>query len=232
MDPARNALTDIAALLTIDANGGEDTLTIYDINADANRSGTLSNSQLSGFGLASSIDHSDFENLNLNLGAYQDNLTIDSTITGNTAIDTGADADTVKVETYYGNVLITTGAGSDDITLFDGDNTDIAGAGAYLELNGGDEGDNYRINNAAMAVGDSFVDLNDNGVTGIDNLIFTGSNVDDLIQLDTIYQVSEDPDNEFDSDRWIGGAYDYGVHGEGTDHFPLWGDGHLQPGQP
>ena len=190
----------------VDLAAGTDTVIVNDCTSDASRAGNLSNAQLTGFGLESSINYSGVENVDLALGAFRDDLTIDSTISNNTIINTGDGEDVVKIETYDGNTTILTAQGSDNIILFDGDDSDAAGDGAYLELNGGADGDNYQIRNAATAFGNSFVNLKDTGTSGIDKMTFTGSNVDDLIQLDTIYQVSKDPENEFDNDRWVDGA--------------------------
>ena len=213
-------LAGIRALLTIDADGDDgDALIINDIAADAIRSGQLFDDHLVGFGLASSIDFTNFENLDLNLGGFRDALTVESTIAGTTRVDTGDAGDVVKIETYTGNTFIATGLGSDRITLFDGDG-DFAAADAYLELNGGGDGDDYVINKAVTGVGASFVNLRDTGAdgdpqtSGIDELIFNGSadlDVGDVIQLDTVYVRGQDPTLEFNDDRWTG----YGQHGEG-----------------
>ena len=104
-------------------------------------------------------------------------------------------------------------------------------------LDGANSGDIYDLTVAQSGSGENFLDLRDQGTSGIDQLIYKGSNAivdpadptryidgtgDDLIQLDTVYVAALDPDREFKDDRNAG----FGTHGDGLlfVHFGLASD--------
>ncbi|WP_217312837.1 DUF4347 domain-containing protein [Richelia sinica] len=206
-----NDLFGIQAILNLNGDGSEqDTLIIYNSGAPVGQSGQLSDQQLTGFGMTSPINYQNFETVNLTLGEYDDDLTVFSTIVDTTNVNTGDGADAVKVEAFNGQTYLATDDGGDQITVFDGDG-DFAGLNAYLEIDGGQDGDTYQVTIAASNLGRSFIKLWDRGVSGIDELTYLGSSQNDLIQLDTVYIAEEDPNQEFSQDRWLG----YGNHGEG-----------------
>ena len=64
---------------------------------------------------------------------------------------------------------------------------------------------------AASISGRQFFDIHDTGASGIDTLIYKGSDSGDTIQLDTVYDPGQDEDQEFTGSRWT----DYGNHGDG-----------------
>ena len=207
------AIAGIQALLTIDTATGNDSLRIDDSGATTGKNGTLTDNSLTGLGMASGITYLNFESILLLLGSHDDLLNIASLPNESNQIDTGPGKDTVKVETYAGETLIKTGDDGDKITVFDGTG-DNATAGARLTINGGDGGDLYDITAAPSLQGISFINLQDDGGSGDDQLTFRGSSGNDMLQLDTIYDASKDPEREFNSDRWTGD--DYGNHGEGV----------------
>ena len=205
-------LAGIQAILDIAAGAGSgDKLILDDSNAQQDQSGSFFADQLTGFGMTNGrIDHSGFDDVTLTLGDFVDDLTIESTIPGTTLIETGAGDDDVEIETYDGTTKLDTGIGSDKIFVFDGDG-DAAGTGSFLEIDGGNDADLYEITAASQIAGISFIDLNDTGTSGIDELLYLGTTGNDLLQLDTVYDRSQDQDLEFTNDRWL----PYGDHGEG-----------------
>ena len=78
-------------------------------------------------------------------------------------------------------------------------------------IDGGDGSDIYEVTLAQSADGASFININDSGTDGRDILSYSGSSEMDLIQLDTVYRQTQDPDRIFSSDRWV----EYGDHGDG-----------------
>jgi Ca2+-binding RTX toxin-like protein len=205
-----HTLAGIQGILNVDAQDQTDILIMDNSGASTEQTGTLSDQRLDGFGMTGRIDYAHFEDVTLRLGSGGDHVTVDSTIAGETTIDTGAGTDGVKIETFDGKVDLATGTDSDTITLFDGIG-DAMGDGAALEIDGGADGDTYIVTVASAISGGSFVNLKDSGGSGLDVLTYKGSSGSDLIQMDTVYDRDDDPDLEFSEDRWL----DYGDHGQG-----------------
>ncbi|MDC0264748.1 calcium-binding protein, partial [Verrucomicrobia bacterium] len=208
-------LLGIQGVLTLLAGGNHDRLVVDSAGSELDQKGELTDNSLAGFGMSDSFTFHDIEELVATFGEHVDELTISSTISGRTTIDTSGGMDVVKFETYNGHTTLKTGAHSDKITVFDGDG-DSAGAGSVLTIDGGSDGDLYQVIAAQSVLGTSFINLNDSGETlegasGIDTLEYRGSHVNDLIQLDTVYVRAEDLDKEFASDDWV----DFGKHNEG-----------------
>ncbi len=89
-------------------------------------------------------------------------------------------------------------------------------------MNGLDGSDAYIVNLSQSAEGANFININDTGTDGKDSLNYFGSTEADLIQLDTVYQQTKDPERQFKNDRWL----DYGSYGRRTDG-AIGGDGLL-----
>ena len=78
-------------------------------------------------------------------------------------------------------------------------------------IDGGDGSDLYRVVLTQSAEGANYINVNDTGTDGRDVLDYWGSAEMDLIQMDTVYQQTQDPDRQFSNDRWLG----YGSFGDG-----------------
>lgn len=89
-------------------------------------------------------------------------------------------------------------------------------------MNGQDGSDEYVVNLSQSAEGANFININDTGTDGKDSLNYYGSSEADLIQLDTVYQQTKDPERQFKNDRWL----DYGNYGRRVDG-SIGGDGLL-----
>ena len=100
----------VNALLTIAAGSGYNVLNLDDSGDSSNRTGTLSASSVSGFGMAGSISFSGISAENLWLGSGTDNLTLASTIAGPTLI-VGSGLDTINVHATTGATTLLGGAG-------------------------------------------------------------------------------------------------------------------------
>ncbi|MDA8974505.1 PA14 domain-containing protein, partial [Akkermansiaceae bacterium] len=208
---ATSETPNVKGRLQIDAGAGSDKL-IYDNQIDtAERTGKLTGSTITGFDMAEEgVTYSGFEELILILGSGVDKLSLESDFSGTTLIQTGGGRDEVKIEKYFGEMTVETDEESDTIRVFDG-NEDEIGLNAQLTIDGGAAGDNYIVTVVDEVVGNSFLQLSDSGVDGLDTLTYNGSDGDDLIQLDTVYDRNRDSSREFTNDRWRG----YGNHGDG-----------------
>ena len=110
-------LESIQGLVTLAGNDDTDQL-IFDNSGDAtDRSGTLTEDSLSGFGMGHAISFNTFENINLTLGSGSDDLTISETINGTTTVSGGAGDDQLTVEHSRGTLSVNGDAGQDTLTL-------------------------------------------------------------------------------------------------------------------
>jgi Ca2+-binding RTX toxin-like protein len=132
---ARYDLTGIEGTFTINGDSGNDTIIAYNqdgADTSAARTGTLSKTDitsgtttisytsLSGFGIAAtqSIHITGTETFNLNLGKYDDQLTVTHNGPGMTTnVNLGAGANTVDLKASAGNFNVTGGAGSDTLNI-------------------------------------------------------------------------------------------------------------------
>jgi len=128
-----NSLSLLAGLVTVTGNGG-DILNVNDTAATAGKTGQLSASSITGFGSAG-INYGGIATLNLNLGAYNDTLTISSTkATTTTNVNTGAGNDTVNVLATSGPTNINSGTGSDTVNV--GSNAPLINGGTLAGIQG------------------------------------------------------------------------------------------------
>src|SRR5262249_1674025 len=111
-----------------------DVLNIYDTDSVADKTGTVTGNRIYGFGmggdttiqgrsLLGGISYNDLEVVNLALGRGNDFITIESTHTGLTLIDTGAGNDYVDVKTIAGHTQISTGSETDVVNVGTGVST-------------------------------------------------------------------------------------------------------------
>lgn len=114
---ADNLVDRIAAQLTLQGGTGSDILNVMDFGDTSNNTGTLTNSQIAGLGMAGQIDYGSFELLDLQLGSGQDRLNILSTHTAITQIDMGLGDDVATVETVSGETILKVGDGDDVVNI-------------------------------------------------------------------------------------------------------------------
>jgi hypothetical protein len=127
-----NQLNDITNALMIDGGAGSDVLNLDDSGDSQANSGTVSRSQITGFGLGAGITYSNLDALNLWLGSAQDQLSIGS----------------IQVET-----TVDTAAGDDHVTIGDAVNAaDLNGATLTLTTQAGDDQVMANVQNGAWLV--------------------------------------------------------------------------------
>ena len=114
----RGTLNNISAKLYVFGDGDADILNVSDIGDPTNNAGDLTNSQLRGFGMGSSLTYGSLEHLNIRLGAGSDLIEIYSTHTPSTTdVDAGPGNDTHLIYENWGNVVVTERPGNGDDTL-------------------------------------------------------------------------------------------------------------------
>jgi Ca2+-binding RTX toxin-like protein len=155
-------VSSIHADLTVNGDGDFDTLNLDDTGDATANSGTLTSTALTGLGLATVINYSTLESLNIALGAGGNTFTIASTHTGSTTLSSGDGAtnpDTINVQTTAGTTTVNAQAGADTInvgSLTPAPNGTIADIDGVLVVNGGDGADVLNIDdtgNSADTVG-------------------------------------------------------------------------------
>ncbi len=133
----------LAGHLTIDGQGGADTVNLSDAGDTAGDTGQLTSTDLTGLGTAG-VTYLRFETLNLVLGSGNDTLTIASTHAGTTTLATGGGSDLVNVRTIAGLTTVDTGAGADTVRVGTTAPTGgglLDGIAALLQLTGGSASD-------------------------------------------------------------------------------------------
>jgi hypothetical protein len=114
---AQTTVNSIEATLTVNAGTHSDTLQVLDSGDITNNTGTLTQTQISGLGMTGTINYTNVDLVQVNLGAGHDQLTVASTHTRRTAINTGGGDDTVQVQAIQGLTQIATGDGDDRIQV-------------------------------------------------------------------------------------------------------------------
>ncbi len=118
-----NTVNNLAGLLEIRGNTGNDRLTLADNGDSTANTGTLDGNRLTGLGMGGSdkgILYGGIESLAVNLGAGNDTFTVTSTIT-NTTIDLGLGTDSLTVGTNLTSILsplrVRGGGGTDSLNV-------------------------------------------------------------------------------------------------------------------
>jgi len=127
----------IGALLALDSTTGAETVTVDDTQDTGTNTGTLSvsGSLVTGiFGAGGSMSYLAFEQIDVHLGQGNNTLTIQSTITGPTSVDSQMGGDTINVMTIAGPTTIFTGPGADTVRV--GSRTDLIDPTGTSTLNG------------------------------------------------------------------------------------------------
>ena len=136
----------IGALLTVNGEGGSDTLNVDDSGDIAANPGNLTSTRLTGLGLsAAGLTYGTMESLNIGLGSGSDTFTVASTHAGSTTLNTNGGADTIDVLTTAGVTTIDTGADSDTIN--------VRTIGAALTVKAGSGDDTVNVGSNAPGAG-------------------------------------------------------------------------------
>jgi len=143
---ANGQLAGLRGPVSASGDEGADTLELDNSGDTAARSGTLTGTGLSGFGLASPLSYASVETLRLNLGAGADRLDINGTHAGQTTLDSGAGNDTVTVTAANTGVLtINAGAGNDTVN--------VRASQAPITVNGGAGDDSFNLTTPGGGIG-------------------------------------------------------------------------------
>jgi acrosin len=185
----------INAILTLNAQGGFDTLNVDDTGDAAPNAGVLSADSITGLGMAFGIAYDGIEDLEIGLGTAGDTFTIESTHAADTTLNTGAGDDTAIIVDIHGKTTVNTAEGSDNVnvlvthataTINTGDEEDtvnIRMIGAAMAVNAGDDNDTINAGSLVPAMGGIVnaisAPLTINGEEGDDTL-----NVDDTGDTD------------------------------------------------
>ena len=102
---------------------GADTLVVDATGDGRDLAGVMSETSITGFGMAGRIDYAGLASLEVNLGEGVNEVLVDSTHVGWTTIDTGAGDDRVRLHSTAGPTVVYTGADSDVVTIADADLT-------------------------------------------------------------------------------------------------------------
>jgi hypothetical protein len=151
-----SVLSTIAAALTINGDGGLDRLTIDNRSDATDRTGSLSATKFTGFGLGGALTYGSLEALTIRLGGGPNTLAVTGTHAGTTAIATGDGADSISVQRIAGMTTISTAGGDDTLvvgSLAPAAGGNVNGIAGSLSLDAGGGGDSLTIDDS----GDSAV---------------------------------------------------------------------------
>ncbi|WP_228035845.1 calcium-binding protein [Oculatella sp. LEGE 06141] len=155
----------ISKQLTVKGGTGFDVLNIDDSGDSNDNTGILTESQLSGLGMAGQINYGTFELLDIQTGSGNDRFTIESTHRGSTQLNTAEGNDTVNIESITGVTTISTGA-DNDIVNAGSLNQVLSGIEAQLTLKGGTGTDYLRVDNSGNLL-DTVGSLSETQLTGL-----------------------------------------------------------------
>ena len=168
----------ISALLTVSGGSGTDTLVIDDSGDAAPTTGTLTNTTLTGLGMAGSIYYQGIASLLVALGSGVNTFTILSNDSQSTTVDGGAGNETFTIAATAGTqasasgpLFVNTGNGNDTV------NVQSIGAPATISLGAGN--DSVNVGSLAPASGGTLGGitalLTVNGGSGTDTLVIDDS---------------------------------------------------------
>ena len=161
----------IADALTINGQGGTNTINIDDSGDTAGPTGTLTSTTLTGLGMPGSITYGTTEYLNINLGAGPDTFTISST-GAVTNLYTGAGSNIVYVTEIDNNTTIYDQSTTDQINVGWGPgytyaNGSTSHINALLTVSGDNGADVLNVSNAAATAADPGDLLTSTMLTGL-----------------------------------------------------------------
>jgi len=140
-------LNGINRMLTIYGDQGDDSLVLADVGDIAPNTGALTDTQVTGLGMAEGITYFGLEALKIFLGSGKDTFTIQDTHDGATTLDASAGDDIIDVQWINGDTAINTGEGSDtiDVTLVPLTGQSNNSFSALLTVDGGDDSDTLNV---------------------------------------------------------------------------------------
>ncbi|WP_207493738.1 calcium-binding protein [Yoonia litorea] len=155
-----------------------DTLIIYNNESPAVEEAVLTDTRLTGLGMAGDtpiggevfaggLTYFDIEVLDLRLGKNTDRLTIETTHSGTTLIDTAGGDDEITVKTTNGHLFLTTGEGDDRIDIGSDQSLVDQITGLITIDMGGDAGDTLNVNDAGDT-NDNIINVSEDRITGMD----------------------------------------------------------------
>jgi Ca2+-binding RTX toxin-like protein len=121
-------ITAINFNLLVNENTQVDVLNVWNSQSPVNESMTLTASHLTGLGMGpdtviggqafdGGITYFGLEAVNIHLGSGNQNVTVESTHSGETSIISGTGNDTIRVKTIGGRTFVNTGTGTDSVTV-------------------------------------------------------------------------------------------------------------------
>jgi Ca2+-binding RTX toxin-like protein len=198
----------IRAPLTINGEGGIDTLNVDDTGDALDTSGVLTATTLTGLGMSNGgITYVALEHLNIGLGVGDDIFTIAGTRAGETTLTTNAGSDTVNVLGTHAAATINTGD--------DKDTVNIRNIGAAMTVNTGDDDDTVNVGNLAPETGGTV-----NGISAA--LTVNAGQGDDTLNLDNTGDALDNSGVILTATTITGlGMSDEGVTYESVEHLNL-----------
>ena len=128
-------VNDIAAGLIVMGGTGEDFVTINDTGDSTNNTGAMTDTMITGLGMAGYINYGAMELVDIRLGTGNDTFTVAQTHRQITQVDLGGNSDTAYIEAVSGDTTVSGGAGNDIMTV--GRNSQLDGITAQLTVKGG-----------------------------------------------------------------------------------------------
>ncbi|MCH9023100.1 MAG: hypothetical protein IID32_10110, partial [Planctomycetes bacterium] len=167
--------------LLVNESAQTDTLNLFNNDAVADQTGTLTNNRITGLGLGQDttigdqflpggITYSAFENLNIHLGSGSDTFNVIRTHDRNTTITSGPGADTINIRRIEGPTSIDSGPGNDIFNV--GTNAPATGGvvdriNDLLTIRGGTQQDTLNVDDTAE-IDNTQVKLTGSTLTGMD----------------------------------------------------------------
>ena len=184
-------LVNIKAPVFLNGSGGSDAARVNGSGDTADRTGTLTASQVTGLGMSAGITYSSLEAITVALGSGNDTFTISGTSAGTTTVTAGAGSDSVTVQSASGAVAVHGGEGNDTLTADtlptlqtqrDRPNDGVGVVRDTVDLDGQAGGDSYIVN--VTGAGDYVVNARDTGAdAGTDTLTVNGTGQADTFLL-------------------------------------------------
>ncbi len=137
---ANGVLTGINALLSVNGDGGANTLNVDATGDTGPNDGTLASASLTGLGMTSGITYAALAELNISLGEFGNTFAIESTSDGTAVIlNSGGGVDIIAVGAINGPTTLNAGDGSDIINVTpsaDGPVGSLNGSPSNSSING------------------------------------------------------------------------------------------------
>ncbi|MBE9030746.1 DUF4347 domain-containing protein [filamentous cyanobacterium LEGE 11480] len=135
----------ISAQLNIVGGTGSDQLNVNDTGTTTNRTGNLTANQVTGLGMSNSINYSELETVDVNLGAGNDSFTVASTHANTSNINSNGGQDAINIQSIAGTTTVKTGSENDIINVANTSQT-VNQISAQLNVEGGTGSDQLIVN--------------------------------------------------------------------------------------